>query len=361
MASFEQSKSSKLWSVRFRVVENGKTKNKRLSGFKTKKEALAAYTEYCQSQKIEEKIKEGSTESVKFGYLIDKFMEYQKSNLKSTTYYDAEIRIKNHITSYFGQINIDDITPRVVLEWKLAKENEGYSFGFRQKILGDLKAILKFAETYYDFPPGLRAKITPLRRTEAKREMQYWSADEFRRFISVADKDEYRLLFTFLYICGCRIGEALALKWADVDLNNNIVNIHASMSTKVKGAPYIITSPKTISSTRKISITKRLADDMRAYRANRPNDIFVFGGTRPLSDTSVSRYFKRYIEKSGVKKIRIHDLRHSCASLLISNGCSIVAVSKRLGHSDIRETLNTYSHMMPEDDDKIISALDTVF
>ena len=91
-----------------------------------------------------------------------------------------------------------------------------------------------------------------------------------------------------------------------------------------------------------------------------PSPTFVFGGERPLAQRTTDRYFSDTCEKAGVKKIRIHDLRHSCASLLISRGVSIVAVSRQLGHSNIEQTLNTYSHLMPDDKSKIIAELETV-
>ena len=87
---------------------------------------------------------------------------------------------------------------------------------------------------------------------------------------------------------------------------------------------------------------------------------FVFGGDRPLASRSTDRYFADVCEKVGVRKIRIHDLRHSCASLLISKGVSIVAVSRQLGHSNIEQTLNTYSHLMPDDRSKVVAELEAI-
>ena len=84
---------------------------------------------------------------------------------------------------------------------------------------------------------------------------------------------------------------------------------------------------------------------------------FVFGGSRPVPHSTLDHAFERALKKAGLKPIRIHDLRHSCASRLISGGVNIVAVSEHLGHSDIQETLNTYAHMMPDDRAVIVKAL----
>lgn len=87
-------------------------------------------------------------------------------------------------------------------------------------------------------------------------------------------------------------------------------------------------------------------------------DWFVFGGEEPLSDQTIRRRLNEYADKAGVKRIRVHDIRHSHASLLINKGQNILIVSQRLGHSDVTQTLNTYSHLMPNVQRQIINALD---
>ena len=85
---------------------------------------------------------------------------------------------------------------------------------------------------------------------------------------------------------------------------------------------------------------------------------FVFAGDLPLAHSSLQRAFDKGIQKSNVKRIRIHDLRHSHASILIGKGLDVVSVAKRLGHSNIEETLNTYSHFLPQNKEKILQAID---
>ena len=103
---------------------------------------------------------------------------------------------------------------------------------------------------------------------------------------------------------------------------------------------------------------------MREYRTwqleNKDCQDFVFGGQAPFADSNIERYFKEKCLEADVKKIRIHDFRHSHASYLISNGASIVAVAKRLGHKDIERTLNTYSHLLKNDEADLISKLDSI-
>lgn len=184
---------------------------------------------------------------------------------------------------------------------------------------------------------------------EIKKEMDFWTFDEFQKFISVIENDEtYKTFFEALYVTGCRRGEMLAIGRNDIDENANILSISKSITIRADGAPWKITTPKNKYSVRKIYIPHSLAVRMVALE-EKHHGTFVFGGDEPLRPTSIDRNMRKYVDKAGVKRIRVHDLRHSCASYLISKGVSILAVSKRLGHATTQQTLNTYSHMMPSD------------
>ena len=202
------------------------------------------------------------------------------------------------------------------------------------------------------------------RNMEPKKEMEFWTPEEFTAFRSHAEDPMYRMFFTMLYVTGCRRGEAEALSWDDIDLERSTLKISKNITRKSPTAPWEITTPKNVSSNRTVPMPKSLCALLKEYKEQQsklcPSPTFVFGGERPLTQRTTDRYFADVCEKAGVKKIRIHDLRHSCASLLISRGVSIVAVSRQLGHSNIEQTLNTYSHLMPDDKSKIIAELETV-
>ena len=174
------------------------------------------------------------------------------------------------------------------------------------------------------------------------------------------------MLIKFLYISGCRRGEALALNWADVNLNNGAVKISKNVAYKVgkNGKSYNITTPKNAGSNRTIYLPSFFLKELKGYKIwqlqKHQDTTFIFGGGDPLPPTSIERALTKGAEKAGVKRIRIHDLRHSCASFLIHKGVSIVAVSRRLGHSSIEQTLNTYSHMMPDDQTMILNTLNSL-
>lgn len=157
-----------------------------------------------------------------------------------------------------------------------------------------------------------------------------------------------------MYETGCRKGEAFALSWDDIDSKNKTVKISKNLTRKTTEGPWKIVSSKNKTSNRTVSLSNRLCEILKKHKEQCSSYQFVFGGAAPLAEKTVTRYFDAAIDKAGVKRIRIHDLRHSCASFLISKGVSIVGVSKRLGHKDVKQTLNTYSHLMPNEAQKIV-------
>ena len=108
------------------------------------------------------------------------------------------------------------------------------------------------------------------------------------------------------------------------------------------------------------SLCKMLSDYKKQQHKTDPEAVFLFGTSRPLPERTTDRFFENACENANVKKIRIHDLRHSCASLLLSKGVSIVAVSRQLGHANVTQTLNTYAHLMPDDQSKTVAELEEI-
>lgn len=359
MASYQQRESGK-WSVRFRISVDGKEKTVRLSGFKTKKQAQSAYIEYMNDLKArtisEQEL--NSPENLDFDVLISAFLEYKQKRLKESSFYTMNHKIASNIEPFFKDKKVKDITPLTILQWQDSIDH--YSYAHKSALRSLLSSIYKFGERYYNIN-NIMGKVEPFRNLEPKKEMLYWSLDEFKQFINEVEDVTHKTFFEFLYISGCRKGEALALQWNDVNFSKNTVRINKNITKQTADGGWKIVTPKNASSNRVIDIPQFFMDKLKSYKSSvaQPGE-FVFGGARPLANTTIDRIFNNACMQSGVKKIRIHDLRHSCASFLISEGVSIVAVSKRLGHKNIEQTLNTYSHMMPSDISKMIGALDKI-
>lgn len=371
MPSFEQNKSSKLWSVRFREADNGKERQRRLSGFKTKREAQAGYVAYQSEREqkllLEKQKKDAAPDEMLFGTLVDAYLAYTKARVKESSYTDIESKIRNRIRPYFDEKRVCDITPLLVLKWQQSIM-EQYTYEYCYWCISRLSSIYKYGERYHDIT-NIMHKVDRPRNLEPKKEMQFWTEEQFATFIAGVKDPAYNAFFRTLYLIGCRRGEGCALTWQDVNLEAGTVRINKSITTKVKNTPYKITTPKNGASNRTLKIPPAFCRYLAAYKeqmrtidpARTAPAAFVFGGAAPLPSSSIDHLFKRTINETGVPMIRIHDLRHSCASLLISKGVSIVAVSRYLGHTNTQQTLNTYSHMMPDDQTYLLGVLENAF
>lgn len=353
MASYEKNNKSGKWSVRFRLDEGGKLKNMRLSGYPTKKAAQTAYVEYMANYIPPNKPLTDDKDPT-FAEMAEEYLRLGKQRWKDSTYYNARCRIDNLILPFFGKRKMRQVSPTVILEWQESVAE--YSYGYKVTLRAHINAICKYADKYHDIP-NVASKADGFRRITPRKEMQIYTPEQFAKFCEAIDDSMMRILFRTLYVSGCRKGELAALTWDDIDPAKSTIRINKNVSRKVTGKAREITTPKTQTSIRTIRMTSDLLGDILSLRHDAPGDYFVFGCDQPISDKRISRALAKYADKAGLPRIRVHDFRHSCASYLISCGVSIVAVSKRLGHANIQQTLNTYSHMMPQDEDKIDEAL----
>jgi integrase len=367
MPSFEKSASSGLWSCRFREIdENGVQKNRRLSGFKTKREAQHGYEDYV-TEKAErderrklERAAEADAAELTFDQLLAMYYEYEKPRVKESSFYDIEKKIATNIVPFFAGRKIKDIKPADVLKWQSTLAE--FSYNYKKHLQTLLTSVFRYGERYHDIPNVMK-KVEKPRRLTQKKEMLFWTPQELALAIDTIAEEKYRVFFSFLFFSGCREGEAFALTWDDLDLQRGIVNIDKSLTRKAHDGdkPYKITPPKNDASYRRVPIPTELCIILAVYKANEHSSgklgTFVFGGDRPLSLSTCERRLTAAAKAAGVKRIRIHDLRHSCATYLIHKKVSIVTVSRHLGHSDVTQTLNTYAHAMPDDHDELLAVL----
>lgn len=360
MASYELDKKSRTWSVRYRQFdENGIERNRRKRGFETKKAAqeYAAANEFVKvplSVKKSQNMADLDPSTITVDELCNEYLEAQKSRIKHSSYETIESRLKVHIVPSFAGVRVKDLTALQVLRWQNSLKN---AYEYNVILRSELVSVLKFGEKYYDLP-NVMPKVDPIKRLGRKKEMQFWTPEEFLRANACVGKHIYRLFLSFLYYSGCRLGEGQAITWADLDMDTGEVNIDKTVTRKTSnGRAWEITPPKTESSIRKLTLPHKYFKELRLERLNRadePEDYFVFGGERPLPPTSIEREHKKAIAAAGVKPIRVHDLRHSHASALISSSATIVTVSRRLGHSSTKQTLDTYAHMFPKDEKEVV-------
>ena len=341
------------WSCRFRFInEEGKEVQKRLSGFKTKKECQDEYNKFIATAKKFTKL-DNQVHELSFTQLYDEYKEFQKGRIKESSYFNLCTKCDLHILPYFSKYKVKDISPKIILDWQNTLNK--YSYKHKSNIRTYLSSILSYAEKYYKIQNQIKY-VDNYRKTDKPKEMLIWSPKEFSLFIDNVKDLKYKTFYYALFYTGARKGELLATTWSDWNLEKKFLNIDKNLTTKTFNKGRAITLPKNNASIRKISLPDVLIEIVKNYKK-----IYFSGDSSqlvfPLSETNITRVKNIACKDAGVKVIRIHDFRHTHASFLISQGVSIVAVAKRLGHSNIEQTLNTYSHLMEDEDIRLIDVL----
>ncbi len=354
-------KNNKFWKFRVYIKDpTGKNRQIERRGFKTKKEAQNA--EMIFKLKYQEKIN-----SITFYELYLSYIKHQENNLKHQSYRKMISIFKNHLLPYFKDYKIDKITPLVYDNWKNMIDKKEYKYKYKTKtnIHNAMVGILNYAIKFYGLKENIASKVGNFKRkNELIKSINFWTLEEFNCFINNVDDFVYKIFFTTLYFTGLRQGEALALTWND--LGNGYLDINKTISKETINGKHIINTPKTKSSIRQVYLDKKIYSQLIQLKEFYKNQIgfnnnwFIFGGITPLSSSTIGRKKDTWCEISNIKKIRIHDFRHSHASLLLSNGIPITAISQRLGHSKLSMTLDIYSHLLPQDEDKVIQLLDNL-
>lgn len=351
------------YGVRVAMInEDGREIHRALSPFATQKEAKQAEAEFRAQNPLPRRTNAKSYD-ITLNTLFDNYIAYQKSRLKETTVFEIKKIYEYNIAPFFGKLKLTSIDKRRILDWQAHLESKNYTHSTKSKLRSKLHAILDYGVLYYDLPFNVIDRVPNFRNTTPKKEMQIWTPQEFNSFISQFsdNADDYicRVFFTLLYMTGCRKGEALALNWGDINFETKILNINKNLSRRIDYNNYIITSPKNASSVRKIMLPDSLLELLKEYK-QKFDGKFIFGGDTPLSENKLTKRLKDYSQSAGIPRIRIHDFRHSHASYLISQGVDIVSVAKRLGHSDIKQTLNTYAHLLDLKESDTLNALNLI-
>ncbi len=306
-------------------------------------------------------------------YILSEKFEIRESTLEKK----KEI-YRFHIAPFLGNVRLDRLSTKVLQNWKLQIESGNFAIATKKNIYTELRAILNYAVRMGYLPRNPLLRVGNFKSTLiVRKKMQYYTAEEFRRFIRAArdsaekvehcrnDVSEwnYYVFFCIAFYAGLRKGEIFALKWTDI--KENYLTVSRSINQKLRGEDRE-TAPKNASSVRTLQIPRPLMDVLNAHKERQKRlsgyneDFRICGGVRPIRDTSVQKKNIEYATKAGIKTIRIHDFRHSNASLLANAGVNIQEIARRLGHSNIEMTWGTYSHLYPKAEDKAVAVLNKV-
>ena len=311
-------------------------------------------------------------QGVKFSDLYRMYKSDTEHNVEESTRYTRISKIENLILPYFKDMLIEKITPLTVRQWQIDLLNKRYVVQKEDKKLNKqeiikpyskryltelhmyLTAILEYGVKYYNLPQNvakIQGNFKSKRVQEEKENENFYTFEEYTKFIQFVPED-WVIIFDFLYYTGCRVGEMLALTWNDY--NGSTIKINKSLTKKTRAASYLIKSVKTKASIREIDLPNNLVSALNKYHKHEEmkdtfnNSWFIFGGLTPLAHSTLRRRADEAMAAAGLKHITIHGFRHSHASLLINGGMNIKLISERLGHASVTETLDTYTHMFPE-------------
>lgn len=352
MAVYKEEKTN-TWRVIYRYTDwNGERKQSQKRGFKTKREA--------QAWEREQLNKMGSDLDMTFKSFVEHYTKDMRVRIKENTWATKEHIIESKLMPYFGKLKMCNITAQQIISWQNEMMNykdhngKGYSPVYLKTIHNQLSAIFNHAAKYYNLRENPCVKAGSMGKKK-NREMLFWTKEEYMKFSeAVMDKPISFYAFEVLYWTGIREGELLALTPADFDFEKYTMTINKSFQ-HLNGRD-LITTPKTEKSNRVIRIPKFLAEKMQEYLKSlynvQPQDRMF-----PITKSYLYREMQRGSKESGVKRIRIHDIRHSHISHLIDLGFSPTAIADRVGHESIDITLN-YAHLFPSKQVEMADKLD---
>lgn len=306
--------------------------------------------------------------------LYDEFIKAKTAELRTTSLRKNESILKCHVLPTLGSTSLDALTLPVLQNWKNEMSGKDLGLTMRQHAYDVFRALLNYAVKLEYLPTNPLVKLGNFRDAYAapKREsLHYYTADQFRLYIAAAEERCRTLydwgiyvFFCIAYYTGMRKGEINALRWSDLD--GSLLHVRRSVSQKVKGESVVETPPKNKSSYRTLQMPAPLIAVLAAHKARQQADsrwseeYRVCGGPSVISDTALSNRNTEYADAAGLPHIRIHDFRHSHASLLCNSGINIQEIARRLGHSNIEQTWSTYAHLYPREEERAVAVLNTI-
>jgi integrase len=351
--SVYRDKKTNTWMVYYRYTDwQGERKQTTKRGFATKREALAWEREQLN--------KTTADLTMTFDSFLEMYTADVKSRVRQNTWHTKEHIIRTKIQPYFGKRKLAEIKPKDIIAWQNEmlnyrdKDGEPFSPVYLKTIHNQLSAIFNHAVKYYGLRENPAAKVGNMGKAKS-REMLFWTQEEYEKFaFAIMDNPISYYAFEMLYWCGIREGELLALTPDDFDFEKGAVSITKSYQ-RLNGTD-VITDPKTPKSVRVVGMPSFLVDEMRDY-------IDSLYGIKPDGRIfEVTKYYlhhemDRGSKAAGIKRIRIHDLRHSHVSLLINMGVSAQAIADRVGHESIDITYR-YSHLFPSKQTEMVKLLE---
>ena len=347
MPAYKDEKTGK-WYCKFYYTDwTGKKRQKLKRGFDRQRDAKDWERLFLEQF--------ANAPDITFRTLCQKYKNFKENRVRPSTLQSQLNTIELHMLPYFDRKVIAEITPADIVDWQNHLLKKGFTAAYTRQINATLGMLFKFAVDYLGLARNpVKSKICK----PAPKKVAFWTPEEYKCFSdAIRDNIELFTAFEILFYTGMRKGELLALTPGDIDFQEKKITINKTLAY-VDGK-YTIQPPKTPKSNRIIDIPQFLLDEIKDYMAKiygmDPDDR-LFSRSRVWLGEALTRVCK----KINLRPIRVHDLRHSHASLLINLGANPLMIAERLGHDDVKMTMNTYSHLFQSHREEIIEKLEKI-
>ena len=307
---------------------------------------------YQEESKLKSKIAT-SNDQLTLKEIAKSYLNELSSNSKIGTIKKHTDNINKYILPYFENIKVNNITNKSILEWKQKIEENNYSLNFKKGIFVSFSALLNHGCKYYGFEsnPARNVGNFKAKKGHKKKIINIMSEEQFNQFKNFEDNLLYKNLFNILFYTGMRRGEFLALTWNDIDFESNTIQINKTLNPKLIDSND--NSPKTDKSNRTIKMAKTVRKSFEYIKSNKYDCPSSFATL-----STMKRHCDNNCLKIGIENFRIHDFRHSFASMCIDKNIPINIISDYLGHENVSTTWDTYGHLYKNSQDKLIELLD---
>ena len=368
MPIYKTDKKNKNGIAQYRVIYSYKDAKGKYKKIEKRVYGKSAAAEMLRT--LEDSIKNSrNATKLPFCDIYKKYIEDMSAEIRSSSASKKKAYNRNHIEPFFGDTDLKEIDSRLLTQWKRYINDKDIGFTTKQNCYKELNAFFNYCVKLDYLDKNPLTKVGGFRNAyEGKKEMDFYSLEEFSLFNRELLKDagltgvyDFYVFFNIAFWTGCRKGEIHALRWDRY--HDGLLEIKESVNQKsING--YETTPPKNKSSIRDVTVPQQLKailDEHKQRAMLLPDfteDKYICGYYKPLADTSIENKNIKIAKDAGLKHIRIHDFRHSHASMLLGNGAPLLAISKRLGHSTVDQTSRTYVHLLKKESDKLVSILD---
>ena len=359
-----QAKKGIKWLTKFNYLDpkTGTTKTEYKRGFDNKREAKKYEEDFLENLTVDDDEEEVPYERTFEDVFREYLMSHKREDIKESTLRTKYNVFGKHIFPTFKDMLISEITDDDIAEWQakmkstIMPNGKNFSNSFLRTIQSQFNSVINYAYSKGYLYQNPLADIKNMGIKDKR--VEFWTMEEYEKFAYYAmEYPHYYYAFEVLYWCGLREGEMLALTLSDIDFSQGLISI--TKTYQRVGRRDVISTPKTPSSVRKVSMPAFLCDELKEY-------IYMLYDPKPnqrifmVTKSKLTRYFHDFSDEAGLKRITVHGLRHSHVSLLISKRYDIFEVSKRIGHKSIKTTQDIYGHLFDEVQRTIANDLDNL-